>query len=167
LNRLTNERVVAAARGEVKSGVRCVTWYTHSLPFLSILFVSSPASRIASFTLYRISLNWPLSAQTSSQKPFFNRAAFHQELIHKGPRIVNDDIWTFNTQVSSQWDGLRHFAYQKEELFYNGVTLGDIHGEGFVKTRNGKVDSMEAARFWGSKVCEILDLNEAKGTKRS
>jgi hypothetical protein len=36
--------------------------------------------------------------------------------------------------VSSQWDGLRHFAYQKEELFYNGVTLGDIHGEGFVKT---------------------------------
>ena len=26
-------------------------------------------------------------------------------------------------------DGLRHFAYQKEERFYNGVTLDDIHGE--------------------------------------
>jgi hypothetical protein len=109
---------------------------THTLspfPFHSVC-ISSTASWIASFTIYRISLNWPLSAQTSPQKPFFNRAAFHQELIHKGPRTVNDDIWTFNTQVSSQWDGLRHFAYQKEELFYNGVTLEDIHGEGFVKT---------------------------------
>jgi hypothetical protein len=35
-------------------------------------------------------------------------------VIHKAPRVVNDDIWTFNSQVSSQWDGLRHFAYQKE-----------------------------------------------------
>jgi hypothetical protein len=26
-------------------------------------------------------------------------------------------------------DGLRHFAYQKEAIFYNGVTLDDIHGE--------------------------------------
>jgi len=41
---------------------------------------------------------------------------------------VNDDVWTFNTQVSSQWDGLRHFAYQKEKKFYNGVTMDDIHG---------------------------------------
>jgi hypothetical protein len=29
----------------------------------------------------------------------------------------------------SKGDGLRHFAYQKEEKFYNGVTLDDIHGE--------------------------------------
>lgn len=33
---------------------------------------------------------------------------------------------TFNTQRSSQWDGLRHFAYQKEQLWYNGATLKDI-----------------------------------------
>ena len=32
----------------------------------------------------------------------------------------------FNTQRSSQWDGLRHFAYQKEQLFYNNVTLEEI-----------------------------------------
>jgi len=96
------------------------------------------ASAFTSITQYnpispRISLNWPLSAQTPSQKSFFNRALFHQDLIHKAPRIVNDDIWTFNTQVSSQWDGLRHFAYQKEERFYGGVTLEEIHGEGFEK----------------------------------
>ena len=41
---------------------------------------------------------------------------------------MNDDVWTFNTQSSSQWDGLRHFAYQKEAKFYNGVTLDQIHG---------------------------------------
>jgi hypothetical protein len=27
---------------------------------------------------------------------------------------------TFNTQGSSQWDSLRHFAYQKDKKFYNG-----------------------------------------------
>ena len=37
-------------------------------------------------------------------------------------------MWTFNSQSSSQWDGLRHFAFQKEEKFYGGVTLDDIHG---------------------------------------
>jgi hypothetical protein len=73
-------------------------------------------------------MNWPLSAQGSQS--FFARKAFHQELIHKAPRIVNDDVWTFNSQVSSQWDGLRHFAYQAEEKFYGGVTLKDIHGVG-------------------------------------
>lgn len=30
--------------------------------------------------------------------------------------------------MSSQWDGFRHFGYQKEKKFYNGVTLEDIHG---------------------------------------
>lgn len=28
----------------------------------------------------------------------------------------------FNTQISSQWDGLCHFAHQKSALYYNGVT---------------------------------------------
>lgn len=65
---------------------------------------------------------------------------FHQELIHKSPRAVHDDIWTFNSQVSSQWDGLRHFAYQKEAKFYNGVTVEQISGKdskGHKSTVNG------------------------------
>ncbi|KAK1778389.1 hypothetical protein QBC45DRAFT_328425 [Copromyces sp. CBS 386.78] len=78
----------------------------------------------------RISLNWPLNAQKDSDSGFFNRKLFHQDLFAKPPRCVNDDVWTFNTQVSSQWDGLRHFAYQKERLFYNGVTMEDIHEDG-------------------------------------
>ncbi|KAE9990473.1 hypothetical protein Vi05172_g949 [Venturia inaequalis] len=74
----------------------------------------------------RVSLNWPLDAQKT---PFFGRQLFHKNVYQKPPRIVNDDVWTFNTQSSSQWDGLRHFGYQKEKVFYNGVTLDDIHGE--------------------------------------
>lgn len=95
LNRLTDERVAAAARDEIRKGTR-------------------------------VSLNWPLDAQ--GDHGFFQRKLFHQELFQKPPRIVNDDVWTFNSQVSSQWDGFRHFGYQKEKKFYNGVTLEDIHG---------------------------------------
>lgn len=95
LNRLTDERVAAAAKSEIRTGAR-------------------------------VSLNWPLDAQ--SKGSFFARQRFHQELFPKPPRTVNDDVWTFNTQVSSQWDGLRHFGYQREKKFYNGVTMEDIHG---------------------------------------
>ncbi|KAK6951828.1 hypothetical protein Daesc_006353 [Daldinia eschscholtzii] len=97
LNRLTDERVAAAARNEIKTG-------------------------------HRISLNWPLNAQP--EKSFFQRHVFTQSLIRKAPRVVNDDVWTFNSQVSTQWDGLRHYAYQREARFYNGVTMEDIHGVG-------------------------------------
>jgi hypothetical protein len=69
-----------------------------------------------------------MSAQ--SNQSFFARQVFHQELIHKAPHIVNDDVWTFNSQVSSQWDGMRHFGYQEEEVFYGGVILKDIYGVG-------------------------------------
>ncbi|OTB18898.1 hypothetical protein K445DRAFT_373536 [Daldinia sp. EC12] len=95
LNRLTDERVAAAAKNEIKTG-------------------------------HRISLNWPLNAQP--EKSFFQRHVFTQSLIRKDPRVVNDDVWTFNSQVSTQWDGLRHYAYQREARFYNGVTMEDIHG---------------------------------------
>ena len=49
-------------------------------------------------------------------------------MYQKHPRIVHDDTWTFNTQSSSQWDGLRHFGYQKAKRFYNDTTLEDIAG---------------------------------------
>jgi hypothetical protein len=55
----------------------------------------------------RISLDWPLDRL---KIPSFNRIAFEQKIHHKAPRTVNDDILTFNTQSSSQWDGFRHFG---------------------------------------------------------
>lgn len=41
-------------------------------------------------------------------------------MVNKAPRIVNDDVITFNTQGSAQWDSFRHFGYQQEKKFYNG-----------------------------------------------
>ncbi|GKT40863.1 uncharacterized protein ColSpa_01044 [Colletotrichum spaethianum] len=106
LNRLTDERVAAAARNEIRTGAR-------------------------------VSLNWSLKAQPA---PFFARRAFHHDLMRKHPRFVNDDVWTFNSQSSSQWDGLRHVGYQKEEKFYNGVSMDEVHAvdeEGRRSTVNG------------------------------
>ncbi|KAL2067203.1 hypothetical protein VTL71DRAFT_1627 [Oculimacula yallundae] len=54
-------------------------------------------------------------------------AGFQQKVIDKDPFVVNDDVISFNTQGSSQWDSLRHFAYQKEKQFYKGATQQDIH----------------------------------------
>ncbi|PGH13694.1 hypothetical protein AJ80_06199 [Polytolypa hystricis UAMH7299] len=54
----------------------------------------------------RVSMNWPLDAQ--SKVPFFG-----------SPRIVNDDIWTFNTQSSSQ-------SWGEKGIVGRGVLL-DFH----------------------------------------
>jgi hypothetical protein len=55
----------------------------------------------------RISLDLPLNRLSH---PSFGRKPFTQELVNKAPRIVNDDILTFNTQTSTQWDGFRHYG---------------------------------------------------------
>ena len=86
-------------------------------------------------TGHRISLNWPLDAQ---DKPGFNRQRFHKDINQHTSRTGNDDVWTMNTQSSSQWDGLRHFAYQKERKFYNGVTIGQIHSGSNVNGIHGQ-----------------------------
>ena len=33
----------------------------------------------------------------------------------------HDDVVSFNTQCSSQWDGFRHWAHQKTQMYYNGL----------------------------------------------
>jgi hypothetical protein len=87
------------------------------------LFLKQPL--ISTLSACRISLNAPLDYQ--KDKPFFGRQAFHKDVYQKGNRTVNDDTWTFNTQSSSQWDGFRHFGYQKAARFYNNTTMDDIH----------------------------------------
>ncbi|KAJ5695945.1 hypothetical protein N7536_006357 [Penicillium majusculum] len=72
----------------------------------------------------RISLNLPLD---QINPPLLGRQPFERKIINKAPRVINDDVITFNTQGSSQWDSFRHFAYQKDAKFYNGVTQDDIH----------------------------------------
>ncbi|OJJ88813.1 uncharacterized protein ASPGLDRAFT_31921 [Aspergillus glaucus CBS 516.65] len=72
----------------------------------------------------RAGLNLPLDM---FNPPLLGRAGFEQKVIEKNPLVVNDDVITFNTQGSSQWDSLRHFAYQQDKKFYNGTTQSDIH----------------------------------------
>jgi hypothetical protein len=59
----------------------------------------------------RVSLDWPLN---KPMYPSYKRLAFRHEIINKSNgealRVVNDDLLTFNTQCSSQWDGFRHFG---------------------------------------------------------
>lgn len=59
----------------------------------------------------RISLDWPLSMPSY---PSFGRNPFQQEIVHRAPNCINDDILQFNTQGSTQWDGFRHYGMDKE-----------------------------------------------------
>ncbi|KAF2111849.1 putative cyclase-domain-containing protein [Lophiotrema nucula] len=72
----------------------------------------------------RVGLNLPLDF---INPPLLGRVAFSKKMHNKAPRTVNDDIISFNTQCSAQWDSFRHFGYQQEKVFYNGVTQDDIH----------------------------------------
>ncbi|KAG8156874.1 hypothetical protein KVR01_013287 [Diaporthe batatas] len=72
----------------------------------------------------RVGLDLPLDF---FNPPLLGRVGLSQNVIRKDPMVVNDDVITFNTQCSSQWDSTRHFAYQKEKKFYNGITQDEIH----------------------------------------
>ncbi|KAL6244443.1 hypothetical protein RBB50_008685 [Rhinocladiella similis] len=74
----------------------------------------------------RVPLDAPLDFQGDT--PLFGRQVFKKDVYQKRPRIVHDDTWHFNTQSSTQWDGLRHFGYQKAQRFYNDTTVEDIAG---------------------------------------
>jgi hypothetical protein len=71
----------------------------------------------------RIATDLPLDFISS---PCFGRVAFRQNINNKAPRSVNDDILHFNTQTSSQWDGFRHYGYQKSGRCFNDRSLDDI-----------------------------------------
>ena len=57
----------------------------------------------------RVSLDWPLDKPSY---PSYGRQPFKHEIRQRGggDRVVNDDILTFNTQSSTQWDGFRHYG---------------------------------------------------------
>ncbi len=70
-------------------------------------------------------LNWELELP---HPPLFRRSAL-QHTIHRRRLNVFDDIYdNFNTQSSSQWDGLRHCGHQQYG-FYNGATEDQLTSE--------------------------------------
>jgi hypothetical protein len=63
----------------------------------------------------RVSLDWYLNLPSF---PSFGRPPFGWKMENRShpdgtKRIVNDDHLDINTQSSSQWDGFRHYGYQK------------------------------------------------------
>jgi kynurenine formamidase len=54
------------------------------------------------------------------------RAEVIHQIIKLGPYAHDDLLDNYNTQESSQWDGLGHVGHVKHELFYNGVTVDQI-----------------------------------------
>lgn len=69
-----------------------------------------------------VSLNWPINAIHTPG--FFRKGLDHKVLSFQDtPYKLHgfDDEISFNTQCSSQWDSLVHFAHQPSGLSYNGV----------------------------------------------
>lgn len=71
----------------------------------------------------RVSLDWPLNSPIA---PFFGRQRFDHKLLPFPSRTINDDVVCFNTQCSTQWDGFRHYGYQRAKKFFNGKTKADF-----------------------------------------
>lgn len=67
----------------------------------------------------RVSLDWPLD---KPRAPTFGRQKFHHQLLPSDHTFMNDDAVHFNTQSSTQWDGFRHYGYQKAKLYFNNHT---------------------------------------------
>ncbi len=77
-------------------------------------------------------LSWELELP---DPPLFGREKLRHTIKLKRP-FVHDDVYDdFNTQSSSQWDGLTHYGNTTYHGFYNGVTEVDITGQ--PGTRNG------------------------------
>ena len=82
------------------------------LNLLTPAVVAAAAREIV--TGVRISLDWPLNKPSY---PSYSRDPITHEIRQRGgpDRVVNDDILTFNTQSSTQWDGFRHYGSVLEE----------------------------------------------------
>ena len=63
------------------------------------------ASRSEIRTGERVSLDWQL---TKPSYPSYSRPPFEHRIIKKEDKTGSDDHVNFNTQCSTQWDGLRH-----------------------------------------------------------
>ncbi|KAJ9646723.1 hypothetical protein H2204_000415 [Knufia peltigerae] len=75
------------------------------------------------------------------EQAYAGREGFQHTIIdYKGdnPGGLNfyghDDVLRFNTQGSSQWDGLRHVGIQESGLYYNGVRHEDMKKGGKLGT---------------------------------
>jgi Putative cyclase len=76
-------------------------------------------------------MNWELE---QPNPPLFNRSDLRHTINRRRKNVFDDVYDNFNTQSSSQWDGLRHFGH-RQYGFYNGVTEEQIADQ--ANARNG------------------------------
>ncbi|KAK8133763.1 hypothetical protein PG984_005775 [Apiospora sp. TS-2023a] len=70
-----------------------------------------------------VQLDWPLE---SIKHPGFARVSLKHRVLDNYVTLKDyalDDELEFNTQGGSQWDSLKHYAYQKKQVYYNGLTF--------------------------------------------
>ncbi|KND88048.1 hypothetical protein TOPH_07273 [Tolypocladium ophioglossoides CBS 100239] len=92
--------------------------------------VVAEAARSCIKTGVRVSLNWDLTKLDIAN---FNRAPAQHHITSLLGGAGFDDVYIFNPQQSSQWDGLRHFSAPfptpenpSRRLFYGGTTAMEI-----------------------------------------
>jgi hypothetical protein len=66
--------------------------------------------------------------------PLFFREALRQTIKRNSPHTCDEIYDNFNTQASTQWDGLTHYGHRRHG-FYNGVISTQVTGQ--EGTRNG------------------------------
>ena len=69
-----------------------------------------------------VSLDWPINAIAKPgymRQPLVHKVIAFKEDTHLDLHMFDDELY-FNTQASSQWDSLVHFAHQSSGLGYNG-----------------------------------------------
>lgn len=95
------------------------------------LVAKAAASEIK--TGQRVTLGWEL---TKLEKANLNRQPCKHDIIWVAEGVAFDDVYTFNPQQSSQWDGLRHFSQRasneksttekQDRVFYGGTTIPEV-----------------------------------------
>jgi kynurenine formamidase len=92
------------------------------LNFLTAEGVVEAAGLVKSGKVFRLDARMGFA-----KPPLFGRAPAEHRLSPLGP-MANDDFVHFNTQESSQWDGLGHVGHIRHERYYGGVTTEDVRG---------------------------------------
>jgi kynurenine formamidase len=92
------------------------------LNFLTAEGVVAAAGLVKSGKVFRLDARMGFA-----KPPLFGRPAPEHTVVPLAP-MANDDIVHFNTQESSQWDGLGHVGHVRHERFYGNVTIGEVRG---------------------------------------
>jgi hypothetical protein len=80
----------------------------------------------------RVTLGWSLNKLETAA---FKRQPCKHDIVPLLHGVAFDDVYTFNPQQSSQWDGLRHFSQPvpgtegkevTDRVFYGGTTAAEI-----------------------------------------